>query len=185
MPSMTEITKGVTPQKLLSGVQPEEKRADMTKILAILKKHSKEIHVYGGSIIGAGKMLYQSKSQKPYTWFQCGMAARASNITMYFGCIFKLSNQASFFSLTFHSSCACCCLLLLAAAAGVGGRGHGVGVGVMGGGVLIGGGGCNCRRYTDAVCVVIVIVRCRGRGRGLACLRCGRARCDSVCLLLL
>ncbi|CAE7568106.1 unnamed protein product [Symbiodinium natans] len=93
MPSMTEITKGLTPQKLLSGVQPESKRSDMAKILSIFKKHSKEIHVYGGSIIGAGKMLYQSKSQKPYNWFQCGVAARASNITMYFGCIFKLSDQ--------------------------------------------------------------------------------------------
>ena len=87
MPSMTEITKGLTPQKLLSGVQPESKRSDMAKILSIFKKHSKEIHVYGGSIIGAGKMLYQSKSQKPYNWFQCGVAARASNITMYFGCL--------------------------------------------------------------------------------------------------
>ena len=34
------------------------------------------------------------KSQKPYYWFQCGAAARASNITMYFGCIFKLTDKA-------------------------------------------------------------------------------------------
>ncbi|CAE7246111.1 unnamed protein product [Symbiodinium sp. CCMP2592] len=93
MPAMTEITKGLTVQKLLSDVQPDSKRADMSKIVAMFKKHSKEIHVYGGSIIGAGKMLYQSKSQKPYNWLQCGVAARASNITMYFGCIFKLTDK--------------------------------------------------------------------------------------------
>mmetsp|Transcript_15549 Transcript_15549/g.36639 ORF Transcript_15549/g.36639 Transcript_15549/m.36639 type:complete len:170 (+) Transcript_15549:89-598(+) len=94
MPSMIEVTKGLTPDKVLSGVKPDTKRSDMTKIISIFKKHTKEIHVYGGSIIGAGKMLYQSKSQKPYTWFQCGVVSRASNITMYFGCIFKLTDAA-------------------------------------------------------------------------------------------
>ena len=32
------------------------------------RKYTKDIHVYGDDIIGAGKLFYASKSQKPYTW---------------------------------------------------------------------------------------------------------------------
>eukprot|EP00438_Fugacium_kawagutii_P030641 Skav206316 [mRNA] locus=scaffold4961:5162:6028:+ [translate_table: standard] len=56
---------------------------DVKKLLQLVKKYSKDIHVWGDSIIGAGKLLYQSKSQKPYTWFQCGIAPRTSSISLY------------------------------------------------------------------------------------------------------
>jgi len=49
------------------------------------RKYTKDIHVYGDDIIGAGKLFYASKSQKPYTWFQCGVAPRTSNISIYLG----------------------------------------------------------------------------------------------------
>ncbi|CAL1151083.1 unnamed protein product [Cladocopium goreaui] len=85
MPKMTEINKSMTVAGLISSIQPPEKQNDVKKILQVLKKYSKDIHVWGDNIIGAGKMLYQSKSQKPYTWFQCGVAPRASNISVYLG----------------------------------------------------------------------------------------------------
>lgn len=35
------------------------------------RKYTKDIHVYGDDIIGAGKLFYASKSQKPYTLLDC------------------------------------------------------------------------------------------------------------------
>mmetsp|Transcript_40005 Transcript_40005/g.65912 ORF Transcript_40005/g.65912 Transcript_40005/m.65912 type:complete len:163 (+) Transcript_40005:109-597(+) len=94
MPKMTEINKSVTVAGLISSIKPPEKQNDVKKILQLLKKYSKDIHVWGDNIIGAGKMLYQSKSQKPYTWFQCGVAPRTSNISVYLGMTTKLTSAA-------------------------------------------------------------------------------------------
>ena len=67
MPKMTEINKSVNVAGLLSSIEPAEKRNDVKQIVQVFKKYTKDIHVWGDTIIGAGRMLYQSKSQKPYT----------------------------------------------------------------------------------------------------------------------
>ncbi|CAK9055168.1 Uncharacterized protein SCF082_LOCUS29860, partial [Durusdinium trenchii] len=74
---------GVTVAGVLSKIQPAERREGVKKIVQIFKKHTKDLKIWGENIIGAGKLWYQSKSQKPYTWFQCGVVARSSAISVY------------------------------------------------------------------------------------------------------
>ena len=45
MPKMTEINKSMTVAGLISSIQPPEKQNDVKKILQVLKKYSKDIHV--------------------------------------------------------------------------------------------------------------------------------------------
>ena len=84
MVKMTEVNKELTVAKLLAGM-PSERRKEIAKIVSIFRKYSKDVKVWGDSIIGAGKLWYQTKSQKPYWWFQCGVASRASSISVYLG----------------------------------------------------------------------------------------------------
>jgi hypothetical protein len=45
MPKMTEINNSMTVAGLISSIQPPEKQNDVKKILQVLKKYSKDIHV--------------------------------------------------------------------------------------------------------------------------------------------
>ena len=93
MVKMTEINKSITVSSLVAKTTPAEKRADVSKVLQIFKKFTKDINVWGDGIIGAGKLMYQSKSQKPYIWFQCGVAPRKTSVSIYLGLNTKLTSE--------------------------------------------------------------------------------------------
>lgn len=72
-------------EDFLNGVHDEQKRADSFLILTLMQKVSKqEPKMWGGSIVGFGKMIYKSPtSGREVEWFLIGFSPRKANLTVY------------------------------------------------------------------------------------------------------
>lgn len=69
----------------IKGVTDEQKRKDCLKILELMKKYSKEEpKMWGGSMIGFGKLIYKSPNTgREVEWFKIGFSPRKANISLH------------------------------------------------------------------------------------------------------
>jgi len=72
-------------EDFLNGVQDEKKRADSFFLLTMMQTVSKqEPKMWGGSIVGFGKMIYKSPtSGREVEWFIIGFSPRKAALTVY------------------------------------------------------------------------------------------------------
>lgn len=79
----TENSESV--EDFLNGVQDERKRADSFLVLKMMQTVSKqEPKMWGGSIVGFGKMIYKSPtSGREVEWFIIGFSPRKAALTIY------------------------------------------------------------------------------------------------------
>lgn len=68
----------------IAGIADEQKRRDALVILKLMQKATKEEPMmWGGSIIGFGKLLYKSPtSGREVEWFKIGFSPRKSNFSL-------------------------------------------------------------------------------------------------------
>ena len=68
----------------IAGIEDEQKRNDALVILKLMQKATKEEpKMWGGSIIGFGKLLYKSPtSGREVEWFKIGFSPRKSNFSL-------------------------------------------------------------------------------------------------------
>lgn len=68
----------------LAGVEPESKREDCFRVLAIMKEIAGcEPKMWGDSIVGFGQIYYKYASGREGEWFQIGFSPRKQNLTLY------------------------------------------------------------------------------------------------------
>jgi len=68
----------------LASIEPEKKRDDAFKILALMEDVTGEpATMWGDSMIGFGKYHYKYKSGREGEWFLTGFAPRKQNLTLY------------------------------------------------------------------------------------------------------
>ena len=68
----------------LASIEPEKKRDDASKILALMEDVTGEpATMWGDSMIGFGKYHYKYKSGREGEWFLTGFAPRKQNLTLY------------------------------------------------------------------------------------------------------
>lgn len=69
----------------LNNIKEEQKRADSFAILKMMQDASgEEPAIWGGSMIGFGKMTYKSPATgREVDWFRIGFAPRKANISLY------------------------------------------------------------------------------------------------------
>lgn len=79
----TENSESV--EDFLNGIQDERKRADSFLLLKMMQTVSKqEPKMWGGSIVGFGKMIYKSPtSGREVEWFIIGFSPRKAALTIY------------------------------------------------------------------------------------------------------
>ena len=79
----TENTSSVA--DFINAVKEEQKRKDSLLLLKLMKKISREEpKMWGGSIIGFGKLIYKSPaSGREVEWFKIGFSPRKANLTIY------------------------------------------------------------------------------------------------------
>ncbi len=87
-PKLAEIkTKATTEsvEDFLNRLPDGQKKTDATVLLALMKKLTGEAPVlWGSSIIGFGKKLYESPtSGRQVDWFRLGFSPRKANLTVY------------------------------------------------------------------------------------------------------
>ncbi|CAN5455414.1 hypothetical protein BH10BAC6_BH10BAC6_04080 [soil metagenome] len=72
-------------EDFLNTVKEEQKRTDSFVILKLMQKVTKqEPKMWGGSIVGFGKMIYKSPtSGREVEWFIVGFSPRKVNLTVY------------------------------------------------------------------------------------------------------
>lgn len=72
-------------EDFLNGVHDEQKRADSFLLLKMMQAVSKqEPKMWGGSIVGFGKMIYKSPtSGREVEWFLIGFSPRKAAMTVY------------------------------------------------------------------------------------------------------
>jgi len=72
-------------EEFLDGLADEQKRKDSLVILKMMQKATKEKPMmWGGSIIGFGKVRYKSPaSGREVDWFRIGFAPRKSNLSLH------------------------------------------------------------------------------------------------------
>ena len=68
----------------IEAISDHQKRKDSLIILKLMEKATKEKpKMWGGSIIGFGKLIYKSpKSGREVEWFKIGFSARKSNFSL-------------------------------------------------------------------------------------------------------
>ena len=72
-------------EDFINNVKDEQKRKDSFLLLKLMKNISKEeAKMWGSSIIGFGKLIYQSPtSGREVEWFKIGFSPRKANLTIY------------------------------------------------------------------------------------------------------
>ena len=72
-------------EDFINDVKDEQKRKDSFLLLKLMKNISKEeAKMWGSSIIGFGKLIYQSPtSGREVEWFKIGFSPRKANLTIY------------------------------------------------------------------------------------------------------
>ena len=72
-------------EDFINSVKEDQKRKDSFLILKLMQKVSKEEpKMWGGSIIGFGKLIYKSPaSGREVEWFKIGFSPRKANLTIY------------------------------------------------------------------------------------------------------
>lgn len=70
----------------IAGVLPEQKREDSLILIKLMQQATKEKpKMWGGSLIGFGKMIYKSPaSGREVEWFNVGFSPRKANLSLYF-----------------------------------------------------------------------------------------------------
>jgi Domain of unknown function (DU1801) len=70
----------------IAGVVPEQKREDSLVLIKLMQKATKEKpKMWGGSLIGFGKIIYKSPaSGREVEWFKVGFSPRKANLSLYF-----------------------------------------------------------------------------------------------------
>ena len=73
-------------EDFISSVKDEQKRKDSFILLKLMQKISKEEpKMWGGSLIGFGKLRYKSPaSGREVDWFKIGFSPRKANLSLYF-----------------------------------------------------------------------------------------------------
>jgi len=70
--------------EFVDAVEHPKRRADAQVILALMKKVTREKPVmWGGSIIGFGRLTYQYANGKTGEWMRIGFSPRKANISLY------------------------------------------------------------------------------------------------------
>ncbi len=79
----TENTESV--EDFLNGIQDERRRADSFLVLKMMQTVSKqEPKMWGGSIVGFGKMIYKSPTTgREVEWFIIGFSPRKAALSVY------------------------------------------------------------------------------------------------------
>ncbi len=70
----------------IAGVLPEQKQEDSLILIKLMQQATKEKpKMWGGSLIGFGKMIYKSPaSGREVEWFKVGFSPRKANLSLYF-----------------------------------------------------------------------------------------------------
>ena len=94
MAELKTILNDASVEKFLDGVKDERKRRDSFKILALMKKITKEEpKMWGTSIVGFGSYHYKYESGREGDWFLTGFSPRKQNLTIYVMSGFKAYNE--------------------------------------------------------------------------------------------